>query len=391
MTILQRLAATFETRSGRRVLVGALCGLLLGACNRPQPVPEPLRAVRVLTLGNDSAGATATYAAEVRARSESRLSFRVPGKVTQRQAELGQQVRAGQLLARLDPADLEQAKAAANAALVAAQAQLELARSDFGRFEDLHAQGFISAAELERRRVALQAARSQVEQARAQATVQSHQVQHAELRAPASGVVTAVEVEPGAVVAAGQTVLRLAYDGPRDAVFAVPEQRIDALRALIGVPGALQFRLWAGGPPLPAMLRELSAAADPTTRTYGAKADLGGARVLLGQTASVTLAGPRVEGVFRLPSTAVWQHQGRSAVYVVDRSDMTVRPVAVTVAGADGNLLVVAAGLKAGQEVVTAGVHALTPGQRICIFGATDATRPAATTPAQPAPASAPR
>ena len=189
------------------------------------------------------------------------------------------------------------------------------------------------------------------------------------MQANAAGIVTTVEAEVGAVLAAGTPVLRLAHDGPRDAVFAVPEDVVAALRPLQGRKGALQVRRWGTALPVPATLREVAAAADPATRTFLAKADLGAAQLELGQTVTVVIDQPRAEAVLRLPLAAVVQVNGQSAVWVLDRASMTVRPQPVVVASADGNRLVLASGLAAGQTVVTAGVHTLAPGQKVKLYG----------------------
>ena len=131
---------------------------------------------------------------------------------------------------------------------------------------------------------------------------------------------------------------------------------------------ALHVRLWGGAGVLKATLRELAASADPMTRTFQAKADLGGASVQLGQTATVLIDMPRVEGVVKLPLSAITRQQDKTAVWVVDRSTMRVRHVPVVVAGADGNDVVVSSGLTPGLDVVTAGVHVLNPGQKVTFF-----------------------
>ena len=346
------------------------CGLSLTfvACTRPPPAPEPVRAVRTLTVVLDSAGGSHEYAAEVRARTESRLGFRVGGKMISRSADVGQRVQAGQVLARLDAADLQLGQDAAQAAVRAAQTSVELAAAEVGRYRELRAQGFISGLELERRESALRSQQAVLEQVRAQAGVQVNQAGYAALVAPAAGVVTAVEAEPGAVLAAGTPVLRLAHDGPRDAVFAVPEDGVDAMRALIDRLGALRVRPWAGTDALPATVREVAAAADPVTRTFQVKADIGRTALQLGQTLTVQVDLPRRDGVAKLPLTAVTQLQGGTAVWLLDRPTMTVRVQPVVVAGAEGNAVLVASGLSPGQTVVTAGVHVLTPGQKVKLF-----------------------
>jgi RND family efflux transporter MFP subunit len=337
----------------------------LGACSRPEPAPEPVRSVRTLTLGADVAGGAHEFAAEVRARTESRLGFRVAGKLVSRDADVGQRVKAGQVLAQIDATDLKLGQEAAQAAVRAAQSNHELATAEFRRHTDLRLQGFISSVELERRETAMLSQKAQLDQARAQAGVQGNQAGYATLTATAAGVVTAVEAEVGAVLGAGTTVLRLAHDGPRDAVFAVPEDGVVAVRALLGRLGALQVRPWASAISVPATVREVAAAADPATRTFLVKADVSGAALQLGQTATVVIDLPRREGVIKLPLAAVTQQQGQTAVWLLDRASMTVKVQPIVVAGADGNAVLVASGLSLGQTVVTAGVHVLTPGQKV--------------------------
>lgn len=359
--------------------------LLLAACSPPPPAPEPVRAVRVMTVAADAAGGVQEYAGEVRARVESRLGFRVAGKMTARQAEVGQRVRLGQPLAQLDPSDLKLQQDAALAGLRAAQAAFDFAAADFKRYEELRAQGFISGMELERRETTLKSARAQLEQAKAQADVQGNFATYAVLTASASGIVTATEAEVGAVLSAGTPVLRLAHDGPRDVVFSVPEDAALGIRALIGRRDALRVRPWGQAGTVPATVREVAAAADPATRTFLVRADLGAAPVQLGQTLTVQLDLPRRDAAARLPLTAVMRQQGQTAVWVLDPASMTVKVQPIVVAGADGNSVMVASGLQSGQRVVTAGVHTLTPGQKVKLYDvalAESAAAPPAPTPA---------
>jgi len=358
------MLAVFSSRPLRYAMALLLAGGL-AACSRPAPAPEPVRAVRTLTVTADSAGGVQEYAAEVRARTESRLGFRVGGKMVARPAEVGLRVRSGQLLAQLDATDLRLGQEAALAATRVAQTQFDLAEAELKRYEELRAQGFISGLELERRQAALKGQKAQLEQALAQARVQGNQAGYATLVAAAAGVVTATEAEVGAVLAAGAPLLRLAHDGARDAVFSVPEDGAAAMRALMGKPGALKVRAWGSTALLSATVREVAEAADSATRTFLVKADVGNAKLQLGQTVTVLAELPRSEGITRLPLSALMQQQGRTAVWLLDAATMTVKVQPVTVAGADGNTVVVSAGLQPGQQVVTAGVHVLTPGQKV--------------------------
>ena len=368
-----------------------LCTLALGAalagCSRPEPPPEPVRAVKLLTVGASEVQAQRLFAADVRARVESRLGFRVAGKLVQRHVELGQAVRAGQLLAQLDARDYRLAVQAAQAQVAAATTQRDLAQADYERFAQLKAQNFISGAELDRRRASLQAAQAQLTQALAQASSQGNQENYTQLRADADGVVTAIEAEPGQVLEQGQTVLRLAQGGARDAVFAVPEDLVSQLR----VGQEVAVRPWGGGAEgaakLRATVRDIAASADPVTRTFTVKAALSGSPLPpLGATLTVYPSAFAPSGVqaLRLPTSALWAQGQQTAVWVFDAASSTVRAQVIEVAQVDGNEVLVRAGLQAGAQVVATGVHVLAPGQKVSIYQAK--TAPEAAKQAQAAP-----
>lgn len=362
-----------------------LLAALLSACGKQAAAPEPERAVRTQLVSAGTASASHEYAAEVKARVESRLSFRVSGKLLERRANLGDTVKAGQVLARIDGQDLKLAEAAAAAAVAAARTNRDQLGADYKRFVDLQRQGFISAAELERRDSAFKAAQAQLEQAKAQADVQGNQAGYAQLVADGAGVITGVNAEPGQVLAAGTPVFSVALDGPRDIVFSVPEDQIARVKAAASQPGALKVRLWGSDKTAPLTLREVAAAADPVTRTFLIKADAGKLDVKLGQSATVVLELPQIAGVIKLPLAAVLQQAGKSSVWLLDPASMTVKAQPVQVGGAEGNDVVIAGGLTAGQEVVVAGVHVLSPGQKVKRYV------PPRTTGAAPAAAAASR
>jgi RND family efflux transporter MFP subunit len=365
--------------------------LTLGACSKVPPAPEPVRAVKTMIVQPTTSAGAYEYSGEIRARVESRLGFRVGGKMTERSANLGDAVRAGQVLARLDPRDLRLGQDVAVAAVASAEVSLRQSDSDFKRYRDLRDQGFISNAELERRETTLKVAQAQLQQARAQSGVQGNQAAYAALVADADGVVTGVEVDPGTVVAAGTPVLRLAHDGPRDVVFSVPEDKVDMIQALAARKGSVRVRFWGTGTPqIEARVREVAAAADPTTRTFLVKADLGEAApaaLRLGQTANVAIDGPRLAGVARVPLSALKEDHGKSTVWMVDAASMTTVARPVLVGGAEGNEAIVVAGLAAGDRIVTAGVHMLSPGQKVRLYADPEAPIAAASGPATTASA----
>lgn len=362
-------------RSGAGITLGLALGgaALLGACSRSEPAPEPVRAVRTVVVGGAGHGGDALrrdFAAEIRARSEVPLGFRVGGQLRSRPVAVGDAVRAGQLLAELDPADLRLGQQAAQAALDGARTAQRQAESDLERTRGLRQQGFISAAELERRESAWRAAQAQTAQAEAQLAVQGRQTGHSRLQAEAAGLVTATLAEPGTVLAAGVPVLRLALDGPRDVVFQVPEDQIASWRALRGRTDVLSVRLWSEPQrALPAVVREVAAAADPLSRTFQVKADAGtDAALRPGASAQVRLQLPLPDGGLRLPPSALFEQGGKTRVWVVDPAALTLRAQSVEIGGASEREVRIAAGLQPGQRVVVAGTHVLAEGQKVRLY-----------------------
>lgn len=349
--------------------------VMLSACSKKEAAPEPVRAVKLVTVGEGQIESSQEYSGDVRARVESRLGFRVAGKITRREVELGQRVKAGQVLARLDARDYQLSADAARAQLASATTQRDLAEANAKRFRTLRAQSFISAAEMERYEANLKAAQASLDQARAQLSSQSNQENYTQLLADADGVVTSVEAEPGQVVAAGTPVVRIAQDGARDAVFNVPEDRRSAIKPGQGV----KVRPWSDeSRVINALVREVAASADPATRTYVVKAALQGTDLpALGATVQVMPEGMGVSReavgsqVIKLPTTALRQEgdngQG-TAVWLYDAASSSVKLQPVQIASADGNEAVIASGLQPGMQVVATGAHVLTPGQKVTVY-----------------------
>ena len=345
----------------------AATALVLSGCSRPVPSEEPIRAVKVLTVGVEGMLAGSEFAGEVRARVESRLGFRVGGKILRRPVELGQQVKAGDILAQLDPQDYLLAVQAAKAQVTAALTNRDLAAADFKRYKELRDQNFISGAELERREAALKAAQAQLDQAQAQGSAQGNQAAYSTLVADVSGVVTSVDAEMGQVVASGTPVVRIAQDGPRDVVFSVPEDKVTQIR----IGSDVAVRPWGAQAAIHGLVREVAASADPVTRTFGVKVSLPTKGALsLGATVSVVPQALDRSGVqvIKLPTSALRQDGQSSAVWVLDAASMTVKLQPIQIATADGNDVIVAGGLQPGMQVVSAGVHVLSPGQKVTIY-----------------------
>jgi RND family efflux transporter MFP subunit len=345
------------------LLVPLFSGLVLVACSRNTAVEqEDIRPVRTLVVGPSEVDTASTWAAEIKPRVESRLGFRVGGKIVERLVDVGAVVRPGQMLARLDAGDLALASAAAQAQLASARASFELADTNLKRTKALASQNFISGAQVDSAETQLRAAKGQMDAAQAQAQVQGNQSAYAVLLADRAGVVTGIEAEVGQVVAAGTPVVRVAVGTDKDVVFSLPEQGARALKP--GLP--LVVSLWSQpGQLLNATVRDVSPAADPVTRTYAVKATLDDpqGQAALGLTATVRLATGTVAQAIVLPLAAIVDVAGKPGVWIVEK-DMAKR-VPVVLAAPTATGIAIASGLQAGQSVITAGVHTIKEGQKV--------------------------
>ncbi|MFO7541727.1 MAG: efflux RND transporter periplasmic adaptor subunit [Thiobacillus sp.] len=347
-------------------MIACTAVLLVAGCGREAPPPpEDIRPVRaeMVTVRAENNGSR--YAGVVRARYETDLAFRVAGRVQSRLVEVGSQIKAGQVIATLDPADYALAVSAVRAQLSAAEAESKLAQQDVQRFTELREQNFISQADLDRRRTTADSAQARVTQLRAESARQGNQQAYTRLTAPHAGVVTAMSVETGQVVAAGQPVAQLAKTGEREVRIDVPENALDALRA----SKTLNIRLWSTPNTVySGRLRELSPMADAASRTYGARVSFvqPDAAVMLGMTATVDV-GHATAPVLSVAQTALFKVNGQPQVWVVNRDSGKVAARSVQLGEMNGDRAAVLSGLAVGEWVVTAGVHKLAPDQRVLL------------------------
>lgn len=351
----------------RAVLLGALIAIAPACDKKQESAPQP-RLVNVVRVSVDTADGDVAYSGEVRARYETNLSFRVAGKIVARNVEVGSSVRAGAVLARLDPEDQRLNTRSAQSQLEAAKSEFAQTKAELERYTDLLKKNFISQAEYERRLNAFNVAKARLDQAQAQLSVSKNQAGYTELVADHGGVVTAILAEVGQVVAAGQTVMKLARTDEKEVVISVPENRLADLSAARDIT----VTLWADpSKTYRGKVREVSPSADPVTRTYAAKmsvldADPG---VSLGMTANVYLKGIRRGSAMVLPATALFQDDGKAAVWVVDPANSQVKLVAVEVGEYVEDRVAILSGLNPGDVVVRAGVHKLFAGEKVRIAG----------------------
>ncbi|MBX3690762.1 efflux RND transporter periplasmic adaptor subunit [Dokdonella sp.] len=340
-----------------------LAALLATGCASQAEAPQP----RLARVAHPTASADATVAVfpgEVRARYESTLGFRVPGKISTRKVDTGSHVHKGDLLAELDPRDLELSVASARAALVSAEANLKLADSEHERYVALYAKRFVSQFERDAKANALEAARAVAAEARAQLDTARNQAGYTSLRADADGVITAVAAELGQVVAAGQPVFTLAHDGAIEVEIHIPENQV-ALNA----PGRdALVELWAeAGRRAPARIREVAPGADAVTRTYRVRVAFADDSLAprLGQTARVYFGDTGGAERWRLPLSALHEKDGKPALWRLDPATRQVHLVDVGVLRYEDDGVLIDRGIDAQAWIVTAGVHRLREGEAV--------------------------
>lgn len=346
----------------------ALLTALLAACEdaAPEP-PEPPRPVRVVAAAGGGEGQVVSLAGTVQAQSEATLAFRIGGRVIARYANVGDNVEAGQVLARLDRQNEENDWRAARAAVQAAEAQLTEARNAEWRARELLQSGFGTRARFDEAAQRLQSARSNLDAARARFAVAQDRLGYTDLYADAPGTVTQRRIEQGEVVAAGQPAFLLAREGGRDAVFAVSAALKDAAPAS---PAVTVFLTTDPAQRAAGRVREVSPTADPVTGAFAVRVGLADppAALRLGSTVTgqITLA---ASGGLELPASALFRAEGGPAVWVVDPAAKTVALRPVELARHDSARIVVSGGVARGDLVVTAGVQALRPGQPVRVLG----------------------
>lgn len=346
----------------RPLWLAAALGLALSACGGAKPAAESARPVLV-AKPSGAVTAVSAYAGEVRAREESPLSFRVAGKLVERKVDVGAHVTAGQVLAVLDPGDLDAQTRAAQAQLAAAEAEYARARADQVRYDQLAKDQLVSRSTRDAQDAQAKAAQGQLNSARANWEVARNQSAYSQLRAPANGVIASRSAEAGQVVAAGQQVFALAADGTREIAFAVPEGAIAAFK-----PGQqVQVELWSQpGQRWPGRVREVAPAADPASRTYAARVtvDAPAGSLELGQSARIYQADPAASGL-SVPLAAVQKTPQGTAVFVADPRAGTVKLKPIATGPYGPERVPVRSGLSADEWVVVAGGHLLRDGQKV--------------------------
>lgn len=337
--------------------------VLLGACSKEEPPPEPVRPVLFVDVRPITQESLGRFAGTIQARYESTLGFRIGGRIARRNVDVGSEVEKGTLLASLDPTDQQNNVRASQGDLSRIEAQWINAQANARRQQELFDRGVGAQAQLDIALTDLKTTRSSLEQAQAAARQSQDQLGYSELRSDHAAVVTRWQVEAGQVVTAGQEVVTLARPDIKEAVIDLPDSVVDQL------PAGVEFKVASQLDPAVstlATLREIEPQADRNTRTRRARLTLADTpdAFRLGTAISVSLSSaivPRIE----LPLGALQETNGTTQIWLVDKQSQTVTPRPVTVASRSGDTVVLNGGVQPGERVVSAGVNSLKPGQKV--------------------------
>ena len=352
----------------RIVLAVTVSIAALTGCESEQDSPAPqARPVRTATVEKREAAVPLTLTGRIESEDEAALGFRIAGRVMDRPANIGDQISAGQLIARLEPQNEMNTLRAAQANLAAAQARWTEARNRFERQETLLQQGWTTRAQFDQAEKSRLTAKAQIEAADAELQTAHDLVSFTELHADAPGTVTTTGAKAGEVVQAGQMIVRLARQGGRDAVFDVPALALrstptDALINVVLTDNREVKAIWR--------VREVSPQADPVTRTFEVKVGLTDPPEAMRLGATVTGTVQRdADPVIEIPASALTKVNNQPAVWIVDPAKLTVSLRNVEVTSFDPATVTISQGLDTGEIIVTAGVQALHPGQKIRVLG----------------------
>ena len=341
----------------KKFLAVIAMSFLLTGCNDEVAVQKP-PIVKVQKIAVTNAASEENYSGTVRGRYETNLSFQVSGKIISRDVQTGSRVNAGEVLMTLDPKDIVEQSRSAEAQVASTLAQLQLAKINLDRYSELFKADAIAAAVLDQYKTQYDAAQAAYNAAVAQARQSQNALDYTTLTANADGVISAVNVEVGQVVSAGQSVLTLVQTNELEVAVDIPENKISAVQ--IGQPCAITF--WATNDSVSGTIREISPMADSTARTFTVKISLPDVpNIQLGMTANVAMR-EFTPSVIILPLSAIYQTGDAAKVWLVEGGKVSLKQI--DIAAFDENSVQVR-GLKAGDVVVVAGVNKLHDGQKV--------------------------
>jgi RND family efflux transporter MFP subunit len=361
-----------HVKAGRGLSWFAWCplaaSLLLTACQQEPKAEAPeVRPVRTMTVEKRKIGEGVSLTGQIQAENEAALAFRISGRMTERLVGVGDRVEPDEVLAKLDPQDALNGLRSAQARLVAAKGRVREARNNFAREQSLLARNYTTKVMFDRAQTAVETTQSEVEDAKARLQIAEDQVSYTVLKADAAGTIIARGAETGEVVQAGQMIFRVARERGWDAVFDVPAQ---VLRSASRDPKIIVALTDDPTVTATGRVRQVDPQADPITRTFKVRVSMRDPpnAMRLGATVTGRMEMESATGI-SIPASALTNFDREPAVWIVDPASVTVSLRKVEVLRFDPGTVVISQGLDGGEIVVTAGVQALHPGQKVRLLG----------------------
>lgn len=333
------------------------------SCSKKIQPADDSRYVKIFTIGSNVEQSMTTFHGIVHAEFEPSLSFRVAGKIMNRTADIGQEVKSGQELAKLDSTDYMLSADSANAQLAAAKSTYVTQQANLERYRQLLTQNFVSQAQFDTQKAQFDSAKAQYEQAKNQLQNNNNQVQYATLKAPSDGVITSVNMDAGQVVSAGQVVATMAVSGKKEVVVELPETQINNYTT--GMPASI--KLWATDKSYNGVIKTINQASDQQTRTYTARIIIESPTdaIKYGMAADVSIVPLNTTNGLEIPLNSIYANNGKSFIWRINKNSQA-ELVNVDVISTDGTSTKIrASNIKNGDKIVAAGVNFIHEGQKL--------------------------
>jgi RND family efflux transporter MFP subunit len=349
-----------------RYLPLLLASIVIVSCGQKPQSANDIHYVKVFTVGNSVYQSSSTFHGIVHAEFEPSLSFRIGGKIIQRNVDIGQMVKVGQVLASLDPTDYRLSADSSVANLASAKSNYITQQANLQRYQQLLKQNFVSQAQFDTQQAQFDSAKAQYNQAQNQVSNSENQVKYTVLKAPAEGIITSINMDAGQVVNAGQTVATMAVSGNKEVEIELPEAQINDYK--VGM--VARIKIWATGSNYQGKVRIVNQANDQQTRTFTARIVINNAddNIKYGMAADVTLQPLNSQNGLELPLSSLYAKNGKSYIWVIDKNS-TAKLIPIIVLSTDGEAMKIEAPeLKSGDNVVSAGANFIYAGQKLAIY-----------------------
>lgn len=360
------LKKKLSTTVSKKLICSLLTVMILGACSKSAPVAVEPRYVKVFTIGNQSESNNSVFHGTVSAQFTPSLSFRIAGKIIEKKVEQGQLVKKGQVIATLDAENYKLSEEGSRAGLAAAKSNFVTQQANLNRYKLLLDQNFVSQAQYDTQKSQLENAKAQYIQAQGQLTNSNNQVKYTELKAPADGTISSLDLDVGQVVAAGQVVATMSLSGIKEVQIEIPESIVNNYK--VGMPASIE--IWAGDKTFDGVIRNIDSTSDPQTHTFTVKVTIKNPTddIKYGMSTDIKISPLNTQKGLIVPFNTIYAKEGKSYVWLLDKSNHA-KLIPVTIVETTGNNYKIKTdSLRDGDKIVSAGVNFVHDGEELKIY-----------------------